>query len=527
MLDICIRNGTLVDGSGQASAKGDIGICDGKIMSMGDLSASRSKISIDAQGQIVCPGIIDAHTHSDAVLSLDARCASQVRQGVTTQIVGLCGSSLAPLNDVAAERVKSMVWFDSPISWRSYASYLDSLEHTALGTNIGGLVGHGTLRAMVMENPHVPATFNEIAEMAAILDDALAQGAFGLSTGLEYNPGKAAQTNELESLCQVVQKHNGIHTCHTRNRDSYYLSALAEVIDITRNTGVKLQISHINPKYGRRNSTMAELFSLIHESRHMGFEVSLDIMPSEWNHTSGMALLPLWAHALAKDELATMLNSGEGRLRLRENPTPVWQLAHEDKWDRIYLFGGNATRAYVGQRIQSIADTWGCTGWDAFCRLLHMEAPNFGTMILCSNAFDLDDIRMALTDPYSSVVSDGVALAMDGPLAGRSFAPNTYNWVYTFFSNFVFGKQALSLEAAIAKLTLAPAKQMGISDRGLLAPGYKADVLVFDKDKMHSEVTLQNPAQYSAGMSTVIVNGKIAYASNEETVHSFGSVLRK
>lgn len=527
MLDLCIRGGSIVDGSGKDAYISDIGIKDGKIHAMGNLSEMKSTQDIEATGYVVSPGFIDVHTHSDTTIFLDPRCVSQIRQGVTTQIVGLCGVSMAPANDKIKQMMSAQAFFGMNIEWDSFESYLNKIQSISPATNIGSFVGHGTLRSLVMQNPIAIPTEEEMQSMVQALDTALKEGAFGLSTGLEYNPGKASELSELEILCQVVVKHNAIHTCHTRNRDKHYCTAVCEILDIARATGVNTNISHINPKYGRHDSTMADLLALIDYSRKQGIRVTFDIMPSEYNHTSAMALMPLWANGLNPEDFAELLSSPEGCQKLKHNPSPVWQLAAQDKWERIYHFGGDKTIHHVGQSIADIAKEFNCTGWEAVCKLLLIETPAFNSIILASDAFSLDDSRLGLSDPYSAIGSDVVGLATDGPLAERVFSVNTYDWIPAFFKNFVHSTPPfLSLEKAIHKLTGNAAWLIGIEDRGLLVPNYAADILIFDPKKIKSTVTLKNPKQYTKGMNTVIVNGKIAYKEGDDSIHCFGKALR-
>lgn len=527
MFDTLIINGTIIDGSGRKAFKSDIGITQGKITAIGDLAKLNSKETIDATNAYVCPGFIDAHTHGDMTAFIDGRAACQVRQGVTTQIGGLCGTSLAPLNERSSKTITKMLFFDLNPTWTDFKSYLEAMDKISLGTNLGSLVGHGTLRLAAMKNPIGDPSEEELKHMAELLDESIKAGAFGLSTGLEYNPGKASEMNELEALCHVVSKHGALHTAHTRNRDKHYVSAISEVIDITRATGARLQISHINPKYGRHESTMQDLLDMMCHARQQGFHVVADVMPSEWNHTGAMALMPLWAQNLPPDEFLSLLNSPEGRIKLKRNPSPVWQLATQDKWDRIFHFGGLKTIAKRGMSIAEIAQEKGCTGWDAVCQILMDETPNFACAMLTSNAFDLGDIALALQDPYSSVVSDVVGLAKDGPLSDKIFSPNTYDWLPTFFKNFVLNEKPIfSLEQAIQKLSSIPASQFGINNRGLLYQDYYADITILNPEKLKPCATLKNPCEYPKGIKTVLVNGKIAYQEGNETIHCHGQALK-
>ncbi len=521
MFDILIKNASIIDGSGKKAYTGDIGIIGDKISAMGDLKDKEAKEIVDATNLTVTPGFVDVHSHSDMTVQIDGRSVSQVRQGVTTYITGLCGFSLAPAHEGKPTFLPHIV-----AKWSDFDSYLKQIDTLSLGVNIGSYVGHGTLRMNVMQNPIGDPSEEEMQKMETILDESIKAGAFGISTGLEYNPGKASEMIELDRLCTVVKKHDALHTVHTRNRDAYYLSALAEVIDITKNTGVRMQLSHINPKYGRHDNTMDDLLSLIRRTREQGFEVTVDAMPSEWNHTNANALLPLWAQNISNDELLELLRSPEGRAKLKINPSPIWQLAHQDKWDRIYLFSSTNTQDYRGRAIADIAKEKNISGWDTFCWLIEQDTPN-GSVTLTSNAFSLEDISMALKEPYTSIVSDVIGLATDGPLAGQLSSPNVYDWVPVFFQNYVFAdKPIFTIEEAIMKLTSIPASQVQLAKRGLLKEGNYADIALIKMENLKSMASFKNPSVYSEGVEMVIVNGKISYKNGEDTINCNGRALR-
>ncbi len=527
MFDVLIINGLIIDGSGREAYSADLGIIGDKISAIGDLKNFSAKEVIDAKDAYVCPGIIDVHTHSDMAVFQDGRFVSQVRQGVTTQITGLCGYSFAPLNEKSQKTIAKKTFYGCNPTWTSFKSYLETLDGLELGTNLGSYVGHANLRDAIMEDPIGKPSEDELNNMVELLDKSVQEGAFGLSTGLEYNPGKASEMNELEAFCKVLSKHNALHSCHTRNRDKYYLTALNEVLDVTRASGARLQISHINPKYGCYENTMAELYANIRRARSQGFHVVADIMPSEWNHTNAIALMPLWAQNLAVEELKSLLESVEGRAKLKQNPNPIWQLAHQDKWDRIYLFGSKVNADLRGNSIAELAKKNNLSGFEMLCALLAAEAPNFSALVLTSNAFSLEDIALAIQDECSSVVSDVVGMAKDGFFKDIIFSPNTYDWFAVFMKNFVINeKPTLSIENAIHKVTAIPAWQLGIEERGLLYQNYYADIMIFNKDRLKTIADLKNPQNHPEGIQAVLVNGKIAYCEGDENIYCHGQTLR-
>lgn len=528
MFETIITDGTVVDGTGTKPIRCDVGIKNGKITALGKLENAETAQRISAKGCVVAPGFIDVHTHSDVSIQIDSRSESQIRQGVTTELVGLCGHGFAPCTDETRQMLLA-AWFSGEIDtvWHTFEEYLCAVEQVAPATNIAALVSHAALRHMTMNKKcSREAAEEEIQQMATLLDKSLDQGAFGLSTGLEYYPGKQAATNELEALCRVVGRHDGMHASHVRNRDKYALLGFCEVLDVARNTCSRVQISHINPKYGRADSTVCNTLALIDAARREGVYVGMDVMPTNWNYTGGKALLPIWAHDLPHDELMGLLQTSEGRSRLLDNPTPIWQLAADDRWDRICHFSGTRTMRHAGRTMAEIAEEQGCSGWDALCSLLVEEGSGMGSLRLSSNAFFTEDIIEVLQDPFCSVCSDTISGGIDGPLANMRVAPNSYTWCERYLRRFILEEKALSMEEGIRRITTLPAEQIGLKERGRLAPGYYADVVIFAPDELNDNATMKKPNVYPTGIQTVLVNGVIALHNGERKKNHAGQVLR-
>ena len=377
-------------------------------------------------------------------------------------------------------------------------------------------MGHSCARA---------ATDAEIQTMVQFLDQSMAEGAFGLSTGLEYYPGKQAEKNELEALCAVLPAYNGVHASHVRNRDRYIGTSFMEVIEIARNTHSRLQISHINPKYGRPGGSIQNTLETIAKLRREGLSIGMDVMPTNWNYTSGKALLPNWANDLSLEALLELLESKEGRKKLSQNPTPIWQLPIEQKWDRIVHFSGKATLRYVGKSIEDIAEEKGCSGWDALCALLLEEGAAMGSLRLTGNSFFTEDIIEVLQDPYCSVCSDTIGAAVDGPFKDLRIAPNSYTWCERYLREFILEKHVLSLEEGIRRITSLPAEQIGLKNRGVIAPGAFADLTVFSPKTLSDTATFANPNVYPEGISYVIINGSITLNHGIYTQDHSGQIL--
>ncbi|MBF0279487.1 MAG: D-aminoacylase [SAR324 cluster bacterium] len=528
MFDTLIRNGTVVDGTGRDSYVSDLGIKGGKITAIGDLSSSFAENTINAERMIVAPGFIDIHTHSDMPLLADPRAESQIRQGVTTEVIGNCGLSLAPCTDESRESMLDSKGYPELDTWNSYGELLEVMDKANIATNVVGLVGHGALRSVVMglQAPRT-ATGEEVTEMVSLLEQSLEEGAFGMSTGLEYHPGKMAGFDELAALCRAVAKVNGFYATHSRNRDKRYFVGFGEAMDLARVSGVRLQISHVNPKYGRPEHAMRNTLQMIEWAREEGVDVAMDMMPTNWNFTSAMAQLPAWAYALPKNEFIDLLKSAEGRERLKVNPLPMWQLVVEERWEKIKLMSSFANKQYISWTIEEIAKEKGSTGWDVIFDLLLEEGDQHQGMVLTSEAFAEEDNQLALSSALCAIGSDTMALANDGVLKGRQLGYSGYNWTAKYMTQYLRDGKVIGLEEGIRRLTSLPASRIGLTDRGRLIPGAAADIVVFDLSRIKDNSSFTDPNVYAGGYEHVMVNGVFALNSGKRTPDHAGLVLRR
>lgn len=528
MFDILIKNGRIVDGTGQPEFVGDIGIRNGKIIAVGSLETEQAQEIIDASGLVVSPGFIDVHTHSDFTLLADPRAESQIRQGVTTEVIGQCGASLAPCTDESRKLMFESLGVPDMGSWNSFGEMLDLLDQCKPATNVAAMVGHGNLRGMVMgmAAPRT-ATVEEIGEMSTYLDQSLAEGAFGMTTGMEYHPGKMAMHDEISALCQSVARVNGLYSTHVRNRDIRYFVGFGEALDIVKESGVRLQISHINPKYGCSKDTMENTLQMINWSRKDGGDVGIDVMLTNWAHTNAIALLPPWANAYSGQAFLELIKSPENRKKLQINPIPNWRLVAEEKWDKVRLLDFPNGNPYVGQTISEIAKDLNTSGWDAYFELLLMAGESYPGVFLTSETFIEDDTLRVLKDPYCSPASDTMALANEGVLKGKLLGVLGYNWTAKLIAHYLRDQKVMSLEEGIRRITSLPASRLGLSDRGRLTPGTAADITIFNLDEVKDNSSFANPTVYAGGFKTTIVNGVKAFADGKRTSDHAGTVLRK
>ena len=528
MFDMLIKGGRIVDGSGQPGYISDIGINKEHVTAIGDLTDAEAARIIDAEGLIVTPGFIDIHTHSDLTHLADPRAESQIRQGVTTEVIGQCGVSLAPCTDESRKGIFSRLGMPDGGTWNSYANLLEVMDGAGIATNVVGMVGHGALRETVMgSNAPRTATEDEVAAMVKLLEKSLEEGAFGWTTGLEYHPGKMATYDELAALCRAVANVGGFYATHARNRDSRYFVGFGEGLDVARETGVRLQISHINPKYGCPEHTMRNTIQMIEWTREEGIDVAMDVMTTNWNHTSATAYLPAWSFSLSGSEFLELLKTTEGRERLKINPLPMLKLAAEEKWDRIRLLDRPSGSQYLGMTVADIAKELKTSCWDAIFDLMLEEGEAYTGILLTGDAFAEEDIRLVLQSPHCAVVSDTMALANEGILKGKQLGVMGYNWTANFIAHYLRDEQALSLEEGIRRITSLPASRIGLKDRGRLSPGTAADVTIFDLNKVKDNSSFTDPTVYADGFEHVIVNGVTAFSQGKRTADRAGKVLRR
>ncbi len=526
--EVLIRGGLVVDGTGSDGTVADVAVSAGRVTDIGDLTGMQAATVIEAAGRVVAPGFIDIHTHSDMAHFIDPRAESQVRQGVTTEAIGQCGISFAPCVPESRGALFASHGTKEFGDWHSYGELLSAMDDARIATNVVGMVGHGAIRTAVMgPSAPRPARDDEVADMVRLLQESLEEGAFGFTTGLEYHPGKTASFDELAALCSAVAEVDGIYATHSRNRDRRYFVGFGEALDVARHSGVRLQISHINPKYGRPEHAMRNTLQMIEWSREEGIDVAMDMMPTNWNHTSASSMLPAWAFELSIEDLLDLLNSPDGRRRLRDNPLPMWQLVAEERWDRVRLLSGKNPEE-AGKTIEELTTARNtASGWDTLFDLLLDAGPRLKGVMLTSDAFAEEDNRMVLEHPLCAVESDTMALATDGPLGGRIMGLEGYSWVAKFLSHYVRDEGILSLEEGVRRLTGLPADRIGLADRGYLRVGAAADVVVLDLDKVKARSTFAEPAAYSEGIEHVLVNGVPAFSEGQRSSNHAGQVLRR
>ena len=529
MIDLIIAGGEVFDGSGGDSFVADIGIRDGRIAAVGDLSEQQAGERIELHGLAVSPGFIDMHTHSDFTLLVNGRAESQVHQGVTTEVVGQCGHSCAPVAHARDAKHGAMGFSeDSPVEldWTSFGSYLERLEATDLGVNVAAFVGHGAVHRAVMGDALRTPEIDETRRMADLLEEAFDQGAYGFSTGLEYWPGSICAPEHIVPLCAVAARHERLYATHVRNRDAHYDLGFVEALSTARGAGARLQISHIQPKYGAPPHAMEHSLEMIEGARRRGVDAAFDVIPHDWSHTLVRAILPPWAQAGGVTEILKRLEDPATRERMKRNPKHMWLLVTDGRWDAIALLNSEENPHLVGETFEDIGRMRNTSPFDAALDLLQEEGERMGGLLWTSHSFNNDDIELCLAQPDCAVISDTLALAPYGALERYVGSVSGYGWAARFLGHHVRGRNVLPLAEGIRRITSLPADRLGIKDRGRLRRGFAADITIFDKNAIQSRFTIKQPRAYADGIVHVLVNGRLAMRDGARTEEDGGTVLR-
>lgn len=469
------------------------------------------------------------HTHSDFTLIADSRAESQVHQGVTTEVIGQCGVSCAPVCSHKAIPLVSPWYTGEAVhaQWHGFGEYLNTLGTSELGVNVMAFVGHGTIHRAVLGGELRAGEPDEIAQMATLVAQAMDEGAGGFSSGLEYYPGILSSPEHLVPLCEVAASYNRLYATHVRNRDTHYDLGFAEAITTARQSGARLQISHIQPKYGAPDYAMEHTLEMIDVARRHDADIAFDIIPHDWAHTLMAAILPKWAQAGDVNEVLTRLKTPADRERIKANPQPMWLLVKARRWRDIVLINATENKDIVGADLEEIGRMRGVDPYDAVLDILIEEGDNLMGAMWSSKSFRESDLDLCLQQPECAVISDTVATANDGILKDHIGSLSGYGWAARFLQHYVRDREVLSLAEGLKKLTSIPAKRLGLLKRGALKPGYHADICVFDSTSIASNATASNPRRYASGIAHVLVNGKLSLRDGQRLSVNAGHVIRQ
>ncbi|MEX3014097.1 amidohydrolase family protein [Gymnodinialimonas hymeniacidonis] len=528
MFDTILKGGEVYDGTGAAPQITDVGIKDGMITEVGPINADAGDV-IDVSGLAVSPGFVDMHTHSDFTLIADGRAESQVHQGVTTEVIGQCGISCAPVCSHKAIRQVSP-WFTEKAKhrkWLGFGEYLDVLDDTDLGVNVVAFVGHGTIHRAILGDELHAGEPDDVAAMAKLVDQCMEEGAGGFSSGLEYFPGILAAPDHLVPMVEVAAKYGRLYATHVRNRDTEYDLGFTEAMGTARQAGARLQISHIQPKFGAPGHAMEHTLEMIELARQHDGDIAFDVIPHDWNHTLMAAILPKWAQAGGIDDVLKRLADPAARERIKANPKPMWLIVKARQWKDIVLLNATENKDLVGADFEEIGRMRGVDPYDAVLDILLEEGDNLMATMWSSKSFRNSDVELCLSQPECAVISDTVAIANDGILSDHIGSLSGYGWAARFLQYYVRDRGILSLAEGLAKITSVPAKRLGLKARGQLKPGYHADICVFDPAAISSNATARHPRRYASGIAHVLVNGTLSMRNGQRMPSNNGQVLRE
>lgn len=523
--DIILKNLKIVDGTGAPAFYGDIAISDDTIIDVGKVTA-KAKEEYDCQGLIAAPGFIDMHNHSDIRIMDEPYAKNYLYQGVTTLVVGNCGLSGAPINE---KNVNMMVFAFGEadrllkLDLKTFDGYLNILDKTKKSVNIAALVGHGNIRGAIMGDKNKKPSENQMKEMKEYVVAAMESGAFGLSTGLIYDPGVFASREEIVELTKIVAKYGGIYSTHIRNESDLMLDSVLEAIDVARKSGVRLQISHFKVS-GKRNFRLTKTaLELMEYYRRFGLDVTCDVYPCIFTNTGLENCMPPWTRENGREEFLEVIANKEKRIRiideLSKNSVEWENILLDAGFDETILCNGENLDKYVGKSIFEISKLLGIDPYEAIFYIL-LKDPN-ATVI--AGGICEDDVRYIMKHDLSMIGSDGVIFKLGEGVPH----PRSYRAFTRVLSKYVRDDNVIPLERSIYKMTNLPASKLGLKDRGIIKPGFKADLAIFDLWEVKTKSNYGDPHHYSEGMKYVIVNGKICLKNGNVTGETPGIVLRK
>jgi N-acyl-D-amino-acid deacylase len=528
MFDLLIKNAKVLDGLGNDEQLADIGIMGDMVSDIGDLGDAEAERTIDADGLHAAPGFIDMHTHSGFLYLVNPKAESKVHQGVTTEVIGHCGTSVAPLRGDAkteAESLTRVLGLD--IDWETFDEFNAKVLDQGVALNIVHLLGHGTLRDAVMGRTDREPTDEEIETMREEIDRAFEQGVFGISSGLIYPPGCYAKTNELIELSKAAARNGGIYSSHIRGEGDTLLNAISEAVDVGEGAGIPVQISHLKVSGQKYWDSGPPALGLIDKALEMGMDIAADQYPYLAGNTGLSAILPKWVHNEGSEVLLERLTDPQTRERIKEEMQSGEGEFGIDNitggWDGILLGLTAGHPEYQGRTIKDVAEEFNKDPIDTVMDII-VECNDLTFVNLMTQSED--NVRLFIKHPRVMIGSDAASMAPYGLLGATVPHPRTYGTFPRVLGEYVREQEILTLPEAIRKMTSLPAQRIGLKDRGALAPGKKADLVLFDAAMIADRATYQDPNQYPVGIKAVIVNGTTVVEDDEHTNALPGEILR-
>jgi N-acyl-D-amino-acid deacylase len=522
---VLIRGAQVLDGTGSPAFRADVGIVGPRIDAVGDLSDAAANETLDATGLMVAPGFIDIHSHSDFTLPVNPRAESKVRQGVTTEVVGNCGFSPAPISAATKDQLLQYVAFLNPgltWEWTSFGDYLAHLDANRIALNVIPFVGHGTVRIAVMGFSDAAPSADELATMKRLIAQAMDEGAWGLSTGLIYPPGVFARTAEIVELSHEVAARGGLYFSHIRGESATLLDAIREVITISREANISAEVSHFKAAGQANWAKAAQAIELIEQARAQGLPVDADMYPYTAGSTTLSALLPEWAHAGGVTALLARLRDATVRARIADEMRAGAGVV--DRLDATFLALCPTQPEHEGQTIARVAEM---RGRDAVEMVFDILLETDGGAEMIAFMMSEENVRASIAQSWMTIGSDGLALTPHGILGKGKRHPRSYGTFPRVLEHYVREEKILSLPEAIKRMTAQTANKLGLTDRGRVQVGLAGDLVVFNPDTIAERATFVEPYRFPIGMEYVLVNGQVVVARDEQRDVMAGKVLRK
>lgn len=524
--DVLIKNGRIVDGTGNSWYQADIGIRGDRIETIGRLTGHTGALTIDAKGKAVSPGFIDMLGWSGMNLLVDGRAVSKVSQGITTEVIGE-GVSVAPVNEkVMEERQAFHARHGLNETWTDFNGYFALLESRGTSINVASFVGATQVRICVVGYDNRAPSDQELETMKQLVRTSMEQGALGVSTSLIYAPATYSTTQELIELTKVAAEFGGMYISHIRDEgdEGKQVEAIYEAADIAKAAGCPVEIWHLKVA-GRRNwGNMIDIVRVIGQLRTEGLDITADVYPYIASSNDLDASLPSWAHDGGREKLLARLADPADRKRMKEDMKKMYGgsgIPFEDIM--ISNVGKTELKSLEGRRLMSVATEWKKDPYDALFDLLLQDSSRTGKITFSMSE---QDLRMAMGQPWTSFCTDASLKALDGPFSEGMPHPRAYGSMTRVLGRYVREERILTLEDAVRKMTSQPAQRVGLRDRGLLKPGFFADIVVFDPDSVTDLATFEQPHQYSRGVEHVLVNGKSVWNGTEWGGNYSGRALR-
>lgn len=527
--DLLIRGGNIYDGTGSESFVGDIAVIGDEIMAVGEVEDSQALEVIDAAGLAVCPGFINMLSHSWFSILHDPRSLGELKQGVTTQVMGE-GWSMGPINDAMRELMLRMKGkLEVEVEWTRLSEYLAHVEKRGASQNVASFIGAATLRIYALGQENRPATPSELDVMRALTEEEMAEGALGIGSALIYSPGSYAPTEELIEISKVASKYRGKYISHLRSEGNEFLEALAELLRIAREAEIPSEVWHLKAAGSSNWDKMNQVIEIIETARGHGEPITADMYPYTAGATSLGAAIPPWFHEGGFEKLLENLRDPATRKQIRtaiEQSNVGWENLYKecDGPGKVLILGvqKEELKPHQGKTLEQIAQSQDKDPVDCLMDLvLEAESRVSAAYFTMSE----DNVRKQIALPWVSFGSDALSMSPEGAFLEVQTHPRSYGTFARVLGHYVRDEKVVTLQEAIRRLTSFPAETMEFDKRGSLKPGYIADIAIFDPEMIADTSTYQNPHSFAIGMNHVIVNGKTALRDGEFTGNLAGRAL--